>query len=62
MTPTEELLNIDAQIDRLTQEVERLLCVSAARLSTERTLIKGLPLHLQTLIVHHVLHRFVEDL
>lgn len=25
MTPTEELQNIDAQIDRLTQEVERLL-------------------------------------
>lgn len=26
MTPAEELQNIDAQIDRLTQEVERLLC------------------------------------
>lgn len=26
MTPTEELQHIDAQIDRLTQEVERLLC------------------------------------
>lgn len=26
MTPAEELLSIDAQIDRLTQEVERLLC------------------------------------
>ena len=25
MTPTEELQNIDAQIDRLTREVERLL-------------------------------------
>ena len=26
MTPAEELQNIDAQIDRLTREVERLLC------------------------------------
>lgn len=26
MTPAEELLNIDTQIDRLTREVERLLC------------------------------------
>jgi hypothetical protein len=26
MTPAEELQNIDAQIDRLTQEIERLLC------------------------------------
>lgn len=26
MTPAEELMNIDSQIDRLTQEVERLLC------------------------------------
>lgn len=26
MTPAEELHNIDAQIDRLTREVERLLC------------------------------------
>ena len=26
MTSVEELQNIDAQIDRLTQEVERLLC------------------------------------
>lgn len=26
MTPAEELQNIDARIDRLTREVERLLC------------------------------------
>lgn len=26
MTPVEELQHIDAQIDRLTREVERLLC------------------------------------
>ena len=26
MTPAEELQNIDAQIDHLTREVERLLC------------------------------------
>lgn len=26
MTPVEEIQNIDAKIDRLTREVERLLC------------------------------------
>ena len=36
--------------------------MNAVRLLIERTLIKGPPLHLHLVIVHHVLHHFVEDL
>ena len=61
MTPVEEIQNIDAQIDRLTQEVERLLW-ERREVINRANLIKGLPLHLHLVIVHHVLHHFVEDL